>query len=37
MDVGAYLIGVVKTNTKGFFKDTIENLTTVFREVTASF
>ena len=27
MDVGAYLIGVVKTNTKVFFKETIENLT----------
>ena len=27
IDVGADLIGVVKTNTKGFFKDTIDNLT----------
>ena len=27
MEVGAKLIGMVKTNTKGFCKDTIENLT----------
>ena len=27
MDVGADLIGVVKINIKGFFKDNIENLT----------
>ena len=27
MDVGTYMIGVVKTNTKGFYRDTIQNLT----------
>ena len=27
MEVGAKLIGTVKTNTKGFYKDTIEKLT----------
>ena len=27
MDVGAYMIGMVKTNTKVFCKDTIMNLT----------
>ena len=27
MEIGAKLIGMVKTNTKGFYKDTIKNLT----------
>ena len=27
MDIGAYIIGMVKTNAKEFFKDTIENVT----------
>ena len=27
MDVGAEIIGTVKTNIKGSYKDTIENLT----------
>ena len=27
MDVGTYIIGVVKTNTKGFCKNTINNMT----------
>ena len=27
MDVGANMVGMVKINTKGLFKDTIENLT----------
>ena len=27
MELGAYLIGMVKTNTKGFCKETIEKLT----------
>ena len=27
MDVGADMIGMVKTNTKGFLKETIDNIT----------
>ena len=27
MEVGSDIIGVVKTNTKGFYRDTIQNLT----------
>ena len=27
MDIGTYMIGVVKTNTEGFYKETIENIT----------
>ena len=30
MDIGSYIIGMVKTNTKGFYKETIDNLTKGF-------
>ena len=30
MDVGAYMIGMVKTNTKWLYKETIENITKDF-------
>ena len=37
MEMGAEFIGMVKTNTKGFCKETIENLTKDWPEVPTSY